>query len=83
ALATLMSPALIGRSVPIASPCHGTGKSVRWTVDPDRVVSDEPSTAVVSIVTPDEMASVRSAFCNNVHFFSSPSAAQDLLNQLP
>ena len=68
ALDTLMFPALIGRTVHIASPCHGTGKSVRLTVEPDRVVSVEPSTAVVSIVTPDEMASVRSAFCNNVHF---------------
>ncbi|NGW83277.1 organomercurial lyase MerB, partial [Staphylococcus aureus] len=64
ALDTLMFPALIGRTVHIASPCHGTGKSVRLTVEPDRVVSVEPSTAVVSIVTPDEMASVRSAFCN-------------------
>ena len=83
ALDTLMFPALIGRTVHIASPCHGTGKSVRLTVEPDRVVSVEPSTAGVSIVTPDEMASVRSAFCNNVHFFSSPSAAQDWLNQHP
>ena len=68
ALDTLMFPALIGRTAHIASPCHGTGKSVRLTVEPDRVVSVEPSTAVVSIVTPHEMASVRSAFCNDVHF---------------
>ncbi|MGE7225812.1 organomercurial lyase MerB (plasmid) [Paenibacillus urinalis] len=83
ALDTLMFPALIGRSVHIESPCHGTGKPVRLTVEPEHVVSVEPSTAVVSIVTPDDMSAVRSAFCNEVHFFSSPSAAQDWLNQHP
>lgn len=83
ALDTLMFPELIGRTVHIESPCHGTGKPVRLTVEPGRVVSVEPSTSVVSIVTPDAMSSVRSAFCNEVHFFSSPSAAQNWLNQHP
>lgn len=83
ALDTLIFPALIGRSVNIESPCHGTGKPVRLTVEPDRVVSVEPSTAVVSIVTPDDISAVRSAFCNEVHFFSSPNAAEDWLDQHP
>ncbi|MEC1158912.1 MULTISPECIES: organomercurial lyase MerB [Bacillaceae] len=83
ALDTLMFPGLIGRSAHIESPCHSTGKPVRLTVEPERIVKVEPSTAVVSIVTPDDMSAVRSAFCNEVHFFSSPSAAQDWLNQHP
>ena len=81
ALDTLMFPELIGRAVHIESPCHSTGKLVRLTVEPGRVISVEPSTAVVSIVTPDDMSSIRSAFCNEVHFFSSPSAAQNWLKQ--
>ncbi len=83
ALDTLMFPELIGRTVHIESPCRGTGKPVRLTVEPGRVVSVEPSTSVVSIVTPDDMSSIRSAFCNEVHFFSSPNAAQNWLNQHP
>lgn len=83
ALDTLMFPELIGRMVEIESPCPGTGKPVRLTVEPGRVVSVEPSTSVVSIVTPDTMSSVRTAFCNEVHFFSSPNAAQSWLKEHP
>lgn len=83
ALDTLMFPELIGRTVHIESPCHGTDKPVRLTVEPDRVVNVEPSTSVVSIVTPDDMSSVRSVFCNEVHFFSSPSVTQEWLNRHP
>lgn len=83
ALDTLLFPEFIGRTVHIESPCHKTGKPIRLTVEPDLVVSVKPSTAVVSIVTPDEMSSVRSSFCNEVHFFSSESAAKDWLNQHP
>ncbi|MFH3639333.1 organomercurial lyase, partial [Acinetobacter baumannii] len=36
-----------------------------------------------SIVTPDDMSSIRTAFCNEVHFFSSPNAAEDWLDQHP
>lgn len=83
ALDTLIFPALIGRSVNIESPCHSTGEPIRLNVEPDHIVSVEPSTAVVSIVTPDDMSSIRTAFCNEVHFFSSPNAAEDWLDQHP
>ncbi|MED4569621.1 organomercurial lyase MerB [Brevibacillus agri] len=83
ALDTLMFPELIGRTVHIESPCHRTGEIVKLTVEPDRVVSVEPSTAVVSIVTPEQMASVRTSFCNEVHFFSSETAAKDWLDKHP
>lgn len=48
------------------------------TVGPDRISTVEPTTAVVSIVTPERPNSVRTFFCNDVHFFSS-EAARDWL----
>ena len=83
ALDTLMFPKLIGQKARIESPCYSTGKPVRLTVEPNRVIKVEPSTTVVSIVTPDDMSSVRTSFCNQVHFFSSPDAAKDWLSQHP
>ncbi|MDC3415197.1 organomercurial lyase MerB [Terrihalobacillus insolitus] len=83
ALDTLMFPEFIGHKVHIESPCYSTGEPIRLTVESDRVVSLEPTTAVVSIVIPEDMSSVRSSFCNEVHFFRTESAAQDWLDQHP
>jgi len=84
ALDTLVFPALLGRVASIESPCHGTGTPVRVTVDPEAgVTSVEPATAVVSIVTPGEHTSIRTAFCNQVHFFASRQAAQPWLDEHP
>jgi alkylmercury lyase len=43
----------------------------------------DPRTAVVLIVTPQACSSIRTAFCNQVHFFASPGAAQPWLDQHP
>jgi len=43
----------------------------------------EPATAVVSLVTPDAPASVRSSFCNQIHFFISAQAAKEWLAEHP
>ena len=83
ALDTLVFPALLGRSARIESPCHGTGTPIRITVEPTGVTGVDPETAVVSIVTPGEKASVRHAFCDHVHFFASPQAAQGWLDDHP
>jgi len=83
ALDTLVFPALLGRTARIESPCHGTGTTVRVTVEPTGVTSVDPETAVVSIVAPVEQAGVRSAFCDHVHFFASPEAAQGWLGDHP
>lgn len=83
ALDTLIFPAVLGRPAHVTSPCHATGTPVRVTVEPDRVTSVEPATVVVSIVTPDAPASIRAAFCNQVHFFASPDAARDWLQEHP
>ncbi len=52
-------------------------------VAPDGVTSVAPATAVVSLVTPDDRCAVRSTFCNQVHFFSSPQAALPWLAEHP
>lgn len=83
ALDTLAFPAILGRPARVTSPCHGTGEPVRLTVEPDRIVSVQPATAVVSLLTPDTPESVRTAFCHQIHFFAGPEAAQDWLDEHP
>lgn len=77
ALDTLFFPAVIGRPARVESPCAGTGVLIRFTVDPTAGVSAlEPATAVVSIVTPEKMSSVRAGFCNPGRFFTTADAAR-------
>ena len=84
ALDTLFFPAVIGRAARIESPCAATGTPIRLTVDPAAGVNAlEPSTAVVSIVTPQHMSSVRTAFCNPGRFFATPDAACDWQSKHP
>lgn len=83
ALDTLMFPALLDRSARVTSSCHTTGAPVRLTVTPTGVADLDPAGAVVSIVTPDAPASVRSAFCHQVNFFASHDAAQPWLAEHP
>jgi len=83
ALDTLVFPAVLGQPARVTSPCHANGTPVRVTVEPDKVTHVEPATAVVSLVTPDAPASIRTAFCDQVHFFATPDAATDWLGQHP
>lgn len=83
ALDTLIFPTVLGRAAQVSSPCHATGTPVRVSVEPDRVLTVTPATAVVSIVTPDAPASVRASFCNQVHFFASADAARGWLDAHP
>jgi alkylmercury lyase len=83
ALDTLLFPAILGRPAQVESPCHTTGHPIRLSVEPDRVTGVEPETAVVSIVTPDDLTSVRTSFCNHVHFFTDTDAAQPWLAEHP
>ncbi|MBZ0149206.1 MAG: organomercurial lyase MerB [Pseudorhodoplanes sp.] len=76
ALDTLFFPAVIGRPARVESPCATTGAPVRLTVDPAAgVTALDPATAVVSIVTPQQMSSIRASFCDPGHFFVSRDAA--------
>ncbi len=83
ALDTLIFPAILGTSARIESVCHTTGVPVRVTVTTSGVTGVEPSSAVVSLVNPEDMSAVRSAFCNQVHFFASAEAAQPWLESHP
>lgn len=83
ALDTLIFPVLLNRPARVESPCPGTGRQVRVTVEAAGVTSVEPPEAVVSIVTPKDVSAVRSSFCNYVHFFSSPEAARGWLEEHP
>lgn len=84
ALDTLIFPEVLGRAARVESPCHSTGTPVRVTIDPTAGVTNiQPAGAVVSIVIPSEMSSVRSAFCDQVHFFASADAATTWLDAHP
>ena len=83
ALDALFALAYVGRPARIESPCPGTGEPVRIAATPAGVASVEPPSAVVSIVEPRDLASVRSVFCANVRFFRSPGAAARWLEEHP
>ncbi|MFI0486749.1 organomercurial lyase MerB [Actinomadura sp. 9N215] len=83
ALDTLVFPALLGRPATVESICHATGASVRLQVEPDRVTAVDPAGTVVSLLTPADRASIRSSFCNQVHFFASAQVAAPWLRDHP
>lgn len=76
ALDTLIFPTILDLPARVQSPCHTTGELVQLDVDGSGVTGLDPHTAVVSLVDPEDLTSVRSAFCNQVHFFASAQTAQ-------
>jgi alkylmercury lyase len=84
ALDTLAFPALLARPARIESTSPTSGQTVRVTVDPAAGVTRvEPATAVVSLIDPERFASIRSSFCNQVHYFASPEDAEEWLAEHP
>ncbi|MGH3570225.1 MAG: organomercurial lyase MerB [Pseudonocardiaceae bacterium] len=84
ALDTLIFPTILGRLARVVSPTPGSGDLVRLDINPAAgITACEPATAVMSVLVPDAGASVRSAFCNQVHFFTTPTAAQGWLAEHP
>lgn len=84
ALDTLIFPTVLDRPAQVVSPTPGSSEPVRLEVDPAvGVTALEPDTAVVSVVVPQTCGGVRSAFCSQVHFFATPSAAQAWLTDHP
>ena len=78
ALDALMYPVALNQTAQVKSHCPVTGIEVRLTVTPTGVTFLIPTEAVVSIVIPTDQAgccNIRNAFCNQVHFISSPQAA--------
>lgn len=85
ALDTLIFPTVLGRSAQVSSPSPGSGELVHLDVDPTAGVTRlTPATAMVSVLVPGQpCTSVRSAFCNQVHFFITPTAAADWVDEHP
>lgn len=83
ALDTLVFPTILGAPARIESADHATGAPVRLSVDGSGVTTLEPATAVVSLVNPEDLSSIRSAFCHQVHFFSSADDAGPWLQDRP
>ena len=83
ALDTVLFSIILKRAARVSSPCHATGSPVQMTVEPSGITSVEPASAVISIVTPEGPASIRAAFCENVHYFVSADAAHDWLSRHP
>jgi len=53
------------------------------TATPGGVTAVDPATAVVSLVNPEDLTSIRSSFCNQVHYFASPEDARPWLADHP
>lgn len=83
ALDTLIIPVILGKAARIESSCQATGTPVLVHVDATGAARARPTTAVVSLINPEDIRSVRSAFCNQVHFFASAEAAQPWLQAHP
>jgi alkylmercury lyase len=74
----LTYPGILARPGRIESTCPATGRPIRVEVTPDRVVSADPETAVVSRIRPDAaVADVRAEICALGNFFTSAQAAAD------
>jgi alkylmercury lyase len=83
ALDTLTIPAILGTGARIQSSCAATSAPILVHIDATGAIKARPATTVVSLVNPDDMRSVRSAFSNQVHFFASTEAAQPWLETHP
>ncbi|MFJ6272390.1 organomercurial lyase MerB [Pseudarthrobacter oxydans] len=83
ALDTLIFPTLLDASARIESAYDSASTPVRLRAGSSGVTSVEPATAVVSLINPEDITSVRSSFCNQVHFFASPEEAEPWLKNHP
>lgn len=79
---SLTFPPLFNRTAQVESACAATGSSIRMTVTPHGVEELVPADAVVSLVTAGACCaggSIRSSFCNHVHFIRSAAHAEPFL----
>ena len=79
----LMIPVITGRSGVVESPCPATGQLVTVELTPERVLSADPSGAVVSLVRPERIEDVRADVCVLGSFFASAQAAAEWLAAYP
>lgn len=83
ALDTLIFPTILDRPASIESESPVSRQPVRVSVTSSGVTSVEPETAVVSLVNPENLASIRSSFCDQVHYFTSAEDAAPWLAAHP
>ena len=90
AMLVVLLPSLLGAAAAAAPPTPPHHYIPRWeqarirATDPVAgVTSVEPATAVVSLVNPDQITSIRSSFCNQVHYFTSDEDAAGWLAEHP
>ena len=83
ALDTLIFPGILGVRAEVKSTCHATGSPIQFEVGPEGVRRLDPESAMVSLVVPGDMASIRGSFCRQVHFFASQDAARAWIGEHP
>ena len=83
ALDTLIFPIVLNLDASIESSSPTSGATIQVTVTPAGVTAVEPASAVVSLVNPTDLSSIRSSFCNQVHYFASPEDARPWLADHP
>ncbi|WP_071286376.1 organomercurial lyase MerB [Mycolicibacterium llatzerense] len=83
ALDTLIFPTLLNRPATIESVSPVSGQPIQVSVTPSGVSSVQPPTAVVSLVNPEDLTSIRSSFCDQVHYFTCADDAAPWLAQHP
>ena len=84
AVDAMFFPMLIGAPARIQSPCVATGHLIQIDLTPAGVEHVEPSSAVVSVVTPaTDVSEVRRAVCAAQNFFCSAEAASQWQAEYP
>lgn len=83
ALDTLVFPLVLDRQAHVESVSPASGQPIRLSAGPRGVRDVEPATAVLSLVNAADIATIRSSFCNQVHFFTSVSDARSWLETNP
>ena len=83
ALDPLIFPTILDRPASIESESPVSGHPIRVSVGENGVTSVQPETAVVSLVNPDDLTSIRSSFCNQVHYFTCAQDAAPWLAEHP
>ncbi|WGI36024.1 MULTISPECIES: organomercurial lyase MerB [Mycolicibacterium] len=83
ALDTLIFPTIVGRPARIESASPVSGQLIRVSVTDSAVTEVHPAAAVVSLVNPEDLRSIRSSFCDQVHYFTCAEDAGPWLAQHP
>lgn len=83
ALDNLIFPAILDRPARVTSPCRATGAPIHLEISPAGITAVDPEETVVSLVMPSDGCSIRTGFCDHVHFFASFNVAGPWLIEHP